>query len=395
MNENEDLDLKTLRMATTVSAIAFPAWGFIVGFFYPNAFDNLRTRIPSAIVFMLLSFCSHYTEYVRKRAGFFLVVGAIIGTFNLIFNQFQTNFHPFQQSVVVPTMIGLSTLTFSTSRQFFSYAIAVIVIVSSFFSISTWDVDKIVWLLNILFLLIAGHYFVKIKNKFIRTLQKSNNILAQANFRNEEWAELANQAAHDIRSPISALNVVKSHAGLNSEANQLFSTALDRVNEVANDLMSKSKGIILEPVDVELSSISVKLNELFNELRVQFPNVEYRFDDLTEGKVLKVPMPGSRLIRIIQNLTKNSSEAIDGRGAVSVSIAHKKGEVLIRVEDNGKGMDKELTNKIGQLGFTANKPDGTGFGLHYSIKMIESFGGTFNIKSSKARGTHITIALPL
>ena len=125
------------------------------------------------------------------------------------------------------------------------------------------------------------------------------------------------------------------------------------------------------------------------------------FDD-TIGKISIVPQD---IGRVILNLITNAFYAVDEKNkenlkdylpTVSVSTKKKEDNLEIKVIDNGKGIPKEVIDKIFQPFFTT-KPtgQGTGLGLSMSYDIVtKGHGGKLKVKTEENKGTTFTIELP-
>jgi len=70
--------------------------------------------------------------------------------------------------------------------------------------------------------------------------------------------------------------------------------------------------------------------------------------------------------------------------------------IVISIQDNGKGIPEEILPKIFEPFFTTkNVGEGTGLGLWVSYGIIKSFQGTITVQSIEGEGTTFTISLPL
>jgi len=97
------------------------------------------------------------------------------------------------------------------------------------------------------------------------------------------------------------------------------------------------------------------------------------------------------LMRIFQNLLKNSLEA--GAARVVVDFSMKADTVVVTVSDNGPGMDEERIHRALHGGFTS-KEAGTGLGLSICRHLTGSHGGTFALESRLGAGTTARITFP-
>jgi signal transduction histidine kinase len=98
-------------------------------------------------------------------------------------------------------------------------------------------------------------------------------------------------------------------------------------------------------------------------------------------------------------LLTNAIEAIDGDGAVAVRLSEcdiddgTGKEVVIEVEDNGRGVPEEDLSRIFSPFFSTN-PNGSGLGLPAVRRVARAHGGRVEVTSAPGRGSTFTIRLP-
>jgi PAS domain S-box-containing protein len=82
---------------------------------------------------------------------------------------------------------------------------------------------------------------------------------------------------------------------------------------------------------------------------------------------------------------------------IAVAMERKGGEVVVRIEDNGKGLSEEELKKAFERFYqSATSSEGIGLGLYICLTMLERMGGEIDLKSEgKGRGTTAEIRLPL
>jgi len=98
------------------------------------------------------------------------------------------------------------------------------------------------------------------------------------------------------------------------------------------------------------------------------------------------------------NLIVNAAQAIpdDRKGLITVSTEMDDETVVIRIEDNGKGMDEKTMKQIFDPFFTTKRAKGgTGLGLAISYRIIEEHGGSISVSSKAGEGTRFTIRIPV
>ena len=97
---------------------------------------------------------------------------------------------------------------------------------------------------------------------------------------------------------------------------------------------------------------------------------------------------------VIENLLKNSLDAINGKGTILIKIKDYPSRVIIDVTDSGKGISKPNIRKVFKPGFTTKKR-GWGLGLSLAKRIIEKYhSGQLFVKSSESgKGTTFRIIL--
>lgn len=228
----------------------------------------------------------------------------------------------------------------------------------------------------------------------------------------EQFASLASQVSHDIRSPLTALDMVLGDIGALPEDKRIMArNATQRIKDIANNLLQHSKSNSNSDKVVALKSnlnsaptvqlISSMLEVIVSEKRTQFrerPGIEVDLD-LTEGGYgLFASIDLREIKRIISNLINNSVEAMGDKDIIRIQLdSPDSNSVRIRILDNGKGIPPEVLAKLGNRGVTHGKEgaeSGSGLGIYHAKTTIESCGGKFLIDSVVGQGTTISIILP-
>lgn len=221
---------------------------------------------------------------------------------------------------------------------------------------------------------------------------------------------LAAQVSHDIRSPLSALNlVVSTLANLPEEKRILIRSSVNRINDIANDLLCKSKnnstpkleGTTTPTTNVKIEMLSALVDMLISEKRIQ---IRDKFNvglevDLSNSYGSFIFIDSTELKRVLSNLVNNSLDALAKRseGIVKVQVRYFNKESFITIQDNGQGIAPEVLPLLGRRGFSYEKNEtntGSGLGLYHAKSTIESAGGSFRINSIHGEGTTVTVTLP-
>lgn len=203
--------------------------------------------------------------------------------------------------------------------------------------------------------------------------------------------EVAAQVAHDIQSPLAALEFASGDAGsLPQDRRALVTSAVERIREISESLKMRGQA---EVVPCRLPEL---IEPLIDEKRLEYGTasgveIETRFDPVAVGRLVKVNP--SEFKRILSNLINNAVQARKDRIKVAVSLTSTDGHVIVTVADDGKGIEPEVLGRLGKRGETYGKRGGSGLGLYPARTCAESWGGKLEIESGIGRGTKVSLLL--
>lgn len=218
----------------------------------------------------------------------------------------------------------------------------------------------------------------------------------------EQIRRVQAQVAHDILSPLAALNVAvdRMKAGGPEDSPHLLRSAVRRMKDIAKDLLDKNRKADLDPgamaSPVASSPVSGLVEEVVAEKRLQVEGGRVEIDAPTDPQSygLFVSANEAELKRVLSNLIENAVEATAPSGRVTVRVAAEAQQVSISIVDSGKGIPAEIVPHLGKQGFTHDKPHGSGLGLFHARSFVERCGGSLAIRSAVGRGTTVEIRLP-
>lgn len=197
---------------------------------------------------------------------------------------------------------------------------------------------------------------------------------------NKVWTGLSKETAHQLGTPISSLlgwiEILKQYeigestvAELEKDSIRLEKIA-DRFSKIGSTPTLKTKDII--PVlDNSFAYIKSRGGKSFS-FSTDFPN-----------KPISVPLNETLFDWVIENLCKNAMDATEGSGTVSLTCKETENQVIIDVEDSGKGIPKSKFKTIFKPGYTTKKR-GWGLGLSLTKRIIEEYhNGKISVLSSE------------
>lgn len=236
-------------------------------------------------------------------------------------------------------------------------------------------------------------------NNLVDDLDESATKLAQSE-REQAWREMAKQVAHEIKNPLTPmrLTVQSFQRKFDPEAPNIrqkldeYSKTLiqqiDTMSAVASAFSSFASMPAQQNETLNVVKIVQLALEIFNE-----PYITFHSDE----PYIITRMDRTQLIRIITNLVKNATQAIDENEAnplVAVYVYREGGMAKIAVKDNGKGISVENKNRIFEPKFTT-KTSGMGLGLGIIKNIVENYYGTITFESEPGEGTTFLVTLPI
>jgi signal transduction histidine kinase len=208
--------------------------------------------------------------------------------------------------------------------------------------------------------------------------------------------ELSATLAHEIKNPLNAIGGAASYLGENYKGSlireflKIISDEVTRINMLTNALLSFAKPIKPEPVPADIKKL---VNETIYLLSQEAKEQNVRIDKEISDDIPIVSVDYDQIKQILLTLIINSFEAVDEKGNVLVKVYRSDGNIMISVEDNGRGIREDDIINIFNPFFTT-KTRGTGLGLSISKKIAREHGGDIFVESALEKGSRFTIALP-
>ncbi len=171
----------------------------------------------------------------------------------------------------------------------------------------------------------------------------------------------------------------------------------DRINNVISSLKEYVKGNTgLKKMPINLNEIVEKAYNLIGaNIKNSISNVEINL----EPNLPDIKGSFQKLEQVFINLVMNAIQSSLNKRNSKIKIKTKRVErlksVLLEVEDNGKGIDPEILDKLFEPFFTTRREiGGTGLGLSISYEIIREHNGLISVFSKKNIGSKFTVLLP-
>ena len=217
----------------------------------------------------------------------------------------------------------------------------------------------------------------------------------------EAWTEMARQVAHDIKNPLtpvqlSAEHLLRVHADRGSPLTPVLQGCVESIlkqvrilRQISSEFSSFASSPVARPAPTDLAAL---VHEVVAPYR---PGLDGRITlaaDLPRD-LPKLPLDPVLMQRAITNIIENALHAMPDAGTLAIGIARDAGRVRLIIRDTGVGLEPDVLARIFEPYFST-RITGTGLGMAIAKRNVELNGGTIGVASERGRGTAVTITLP-
>lgn len=225
--------------------------------------------------------------------------------------------------------------------------------------------------------------------------------------RDAAWGEVARRLAHEIRNPLTPIQLSaerlqhKIGATLADDQADLLKRSTDTIIhqvEAMKEMVqafseyARPPALRLQPVD--LNALIREGVELY-----QAESVRPLFSLDLADELGAVEADPSRLRQLLNNLLQNALEATHSQADCEISLSTRQGQgryagmLELEIQDNGPGLDDAVIEQLFEP-YVTTKPRGSGLGLAIVKKIIEEHNGTITARNTES-GARMTVRLPL
>ena len=230
---------------------------------------------------------------------------------------------------------------------------------------------------------------------------KAQRAQLERTHRLEAWAEMARQVAHEIKNPLtpiqlSAEHLRRVHADRGEPLGPVLDTCLESIlgqvrllRQIAAEFSSFASSPTARPTRVDAAAL---IAEVVDPYRTGLSG-RIEIDNRVAGPLPPVLVDRTLIARALANIVENALHAMTGTGTLTIEAEATDAEVVIRMTDTGVGMDEEALARVFEPYFST-KTSGTGLGLPIARRNVELSGGNIAVASAKGQGTTVTLRLP-
>jgi signal transduction histidine kinase len=202
--------------------------------------------------------------------------------------------------------------------------------------------------------------------------------------------------AHEVRNPLAVIggfaHLIETHPEeterVRGDAQTIY-REVRRLEKMLTDIMEFSKPVRVEAV---VQSLNRLVKEVVDTLLPQMPE-NIRLTLQLDPDTPSAAFDAARMEQVVLNFIRNSMEAMEKGGTITVSTrANRNGAELV-VRDDGPGIPPEIQKRIFTPFFTTKKK-GNGLGLAICYQIIREHGGEIMLESEPGKGAAFSVWLP-
>lgn len=340
------------------------------------AYLKKKTRVVVIISIVLLFYYCNHTNILPIYLILEYVIYFIV--YKFVFTNKCSSIQIISVFVVIKSFIMAIEMYFIFSIN--SNMIINLVLIYSIMTIFT----MIAYL--ILFLLDKGEEIMELHN-VVHELEKEKKL-----------RESLFKITHEIKNPIAVCKGYLDMMDYNDKEKvkryiPIIKDEIDRTLILMDDFLDYTK----IQIEKDITDLYLLLDDTCDIVKPLFKKNHIRLDLNIPDEEVYMELDYNRLKQVLVNILKNSIEAKDNKknnNYVSINVENKKSEIIIKIKDNGIGMDKETLDKVDEMFYTT-KEKGTGLGVALSKEIINQHQGDIKYSSVKNRYTIVTISLPV
>jgi signal transduction histidine kinase len=230
---------------------------------------------------------------------------------------------------------------------------------------------------------------------------KAQRVQLERTHRLEAWAEMARQVAHEIKNPLTPIQLSAEHLRrVHADRGEPLG---DVVESCVNAILGQVR--LLRRISAEFSSFAS--SPTARPAPVDVPELvasvidPYRTGLADRIEILNQVVPPlprvfvdrTLIARGLANVIENALHAMPGQGVLTLDATADAQFVTLRVRDTGVGMDTDALERVFEPYFST-KTTGTGLGLPIARRNVELNGGAIEVESIKGQGTVVLVRLP-
>ena len=401
--------INSILINTLHVLIPFGIYFFYVA--YKNIDDERENELAIIItIFTSIYFCLKYNEVLIEGFPLILInvpllisyykknnLASIISSIIIIFYMYQF-YHNFLMLFIIEYTLYylIFYLLKKKNINMFVLLFSIIKTIFMFFIITINKQGIIIYLQA----LILGLIFCLSAIAVIYLFKKAENItkihkLAKETIKEKQIQTMLFKITHEIKNPLAVCKGYLDMFDINNKehAKKYIPILKEEINKtlvLLEDFLSMNK----IKLNKDILDINYLLEETIESFKIFWQEKKIQTKINISKEEVYINGDYNRLRQVFLNIIKNSMEAMNKNPEIEIKTKIIKNKIQIIFKDNGKGIPKDILEKIKEPFFTT-KEKGTGLGVPLSYEIIEGHDGKIKYQSQEGKYTKVTIILPI
>ncbi|MCB5271468.1 MAG: cyclic nucleotide-binding domain-containing protein [Candidatus Cloacimonetes bacterium] len=206
----------------------------------------------------------------------------------------------------------------------------------------------------------------------------------------------ASKIIHDIKTPLTVIvltaQLIENLFPGSEEFTQSIVKQTRLIDQLVREILDFSRGVETTPLiqKVDLIRFFEDFKEI-NDTALKGRNIAFVVDNKVNDYVY---FDEAKIRRVLMNLIKNASEAMDSNKEIKLAASMNSGWLQISVIDNGPGIPVQMRENIFEPFITNGKLHGTGLGLPICRKLVQEHKGRLEYIPLEPTGCRFDIRIP-
>ncbi len=222
--------------------------------------------------------------------------------------------------------------------------------------------------------------------------------------------DFINNMTHEFKTPLATISLAVDALRNEKVANdrqksEYFSSIIKEENKRMNKQVETIlQAALMDRQELQLNLQAVHVHEIIQDIadnfKLQLEDKKGRADLQLNAKNDLLEVDEVHFTNLISNLVDNAIKYSNDNLIIKISTANIKNNLLIKLEDNGIGMNKETQRRIFEKFYRAHTGNvhnvkGFGLGLSYVKTIVDAHFGKIKVESTVGKGTSFTMEFPL
>ncbi|MFC1650691.1 sensor histidine kinase [Candidatus Latescibacterota bacterium] len=250
--------------------------------------------------------------------------------------------------------------------------------------------------------------YVMLRQNYMILNNEHDNILKEVKSMEEETRRserlasmgyLAAGVAHEIRNPLNSISLIVQqlkgeikHGDKENEHIVMLSTVGNEITRISSIIEHFLRYAKLPDLSLSSSSLENLISEVLSIVEITAESNKITINSEIESGIT-CELDKDQLKQAIVNIVLNAVDEIKHDGHITIKAGKYDNNISFRIEDSGKGIDKDILPKIFDPFFTT-KDSGNGLGLSEVHRIVTAHGGRITAENAEDYGAVFTIKIP-